>query len=109
MNIENILKEKTMKAPTGSNADEPLCRSAGFQTCCAADFQVGSTALQPAGLETRGTADLEVCATLNRYRREIRTNYWVDAAAWAFSTLAIGDTKFDVRAGHRLDDGLTVV
>jgi hypothetical protein len=40
---------------------------AGFQTCCVADFQVGITALPPAGLETRDTADLEVCATPNRY------------------------------------------
>jgi hypothetical protein len=41
-----------------------LC-SAGFQTCCIADFQVGRTpAVVPsAGLETRDTADLEVCAT----------------------------------------------
>jgi hypothetical protein len=47
--------------------DPPSLRSAGFQTCCAADFQVGLAVLEPAGLETRGTADLEVCATLNRY------------------------------------------
>jgi hypothetical protein len=42
-----------------------LC-SAGFQTCCIADFQVGktSTIVQSAGLETRDTADLEVCATV---------------------------------------------
>ena len=41
-----------------------LC-SAGFQTCCIADFQVGGTPaiVQSAGLETRDTADLEVCAT----------------------------------------------
>ena len=41
-------------------------RSAGFQTCCVADFQVGN-AVQfgwPADLEIRDTADLEVCATL---------------------------------------------
>jgi hypothetical protein len=44
-------------------------RSAGFQTCCVAGFQAGITAQPPAGLETRDTADLEVCATLNRYRR----------------------------------------
>jgi hypothetical protein len=43
-------------------------RGAGFQTCCVADFQVGITALPPAGLETRDTADLEVCVTLNGYR-----------------------------------------
>jgi hypothetical protein len=42
-------------------------RSAGFQTCRAADFQVGFPALRPAGLETCGTADLEVCATLKKY------------------------------------------
>jgi hypothetical protein len=41
-------------------------RSAGFQTCCVADFQVGKAhnIQQHAGLETRDTADLEVCATL---------------------------------------------
>src|SRR5208283_3486341 len=39
--------------------------SAGFQTCCVADFQVGVALeiAQIAGLETRDTADLEVCAT----------------------------------------------
>jgi hypothetical protein len=37
--------------------------SAGFQTCCIADFQVGRTRDAAAGLETRDTADLEVCAT----------------------------------------------
>ena len=47
-------------------------RSAGFQTCCIADFQVGSAVLRPAGLETRDTADLEVCATLDRYGRAAR-------------------------------------
>jgi hypothetical protein len=41
-------------------------RSAGFQTCCIADFQVGNTVEfgWPADLEIRDTADLEVCATL---------------------------------------------
>jgi hypothetical protein len=41
-------------------------RSAGFQTCCIADFQVGKVLenARPAGLETRDTADLEVCATV---------------------------------------------
>ena len=40
-------------------------RSAGFQTCCIADFQVGNTVEfgWPADLEIRDTADLEVCAT----------------------------------------------
>ena len=42
-------------------------RGAGFQTCCIAGFQAGSATLLQAGLETRDTADLEVCATLNRY------------------------------------------
>jgi hypothetical protein len=45
----------------------PILRGAGFQTCCIADFQVGLAALRPAGLETRDTADLEVCATLVRH------------------------------------------
>jgi hypothetical protein len=49
------------------SADLPSLRSAGFQTCCIADFQVGFPALRPAGLETRDTADLEVCATLNSH------------------------------------------
>jgi hypothetical protein len=49
------------------SADLPGLRSAGFPTCCIADFQVGSPALWPAGLETRDTADLEVCATPNSY------------------------------------------
>ena len=41
-------------------------RSAGFQTCCVADFPVGGTSGSCAGsgLEARETADLEVCATL---------------------------------------------
>jgi hypothetical protein len=40
--------------------------SAGFKTCCIADFQIGRVreSAQLAGLETRGTAELEVCATL---------------------------------------------
>ena len=73
-----------------------MLRSAGFQTCCIADFQVGYAALRPAGLETRGTADLEVCATLNRYpaatgephrdgaetRSRGRLRYMAPAARW---------------------------
>ena len=41
-------------------------RSAGFQTCCVADFQIGGAGefVSGAGLETRDTADLEVCATV---------------------------------------------
>jgi hypothetical protein len=44
----------------------PAARSAGFQTCCVADFQVGRThnIQQHAGVENRDKADLEVCATL---------------------------------------------
>ncbi len=40
-------------------------RSAGFQTCRIADFPIGDgdEVLGSAGLETRDTADLEVCAT----------------------------------------------
>jgi small subunit ribosomal protein S16 len=43
-----------------------LVRSAGFQTCCVADFQVGRVLenARSAGLETRDTADLEVCVTV---------------------------------------------
>jgi hypothetical protein len=42
----------------------PGC-SAGFQTCCIADGQIGAApeAVRSAGLEIRDTADLEVCAT----------------------------------------------
>ena len=41
-------------------------RSAGFPTCRIADFQIGGACgvVLSAGLETRDTADLEVCATL---------------------------------------------
>ena len=50
---------------------ETAVRSAGFQTCCIADFPIcrprKNPALgivqRPAGLETRDTADSEVCAT----------------------------------------------
>jgi hypothetical protein len=43
-------------------------RSAGFQTCCIADFQVGRVLenARPTGLETRDSADLEVCAAVGR-------------------------------------------
>jgi hypothetical protein len=58
---------KPQPAPCLFSADLPGLRSAGFQTCCIADFQAGSPALWPAGLDTRDTADLEVCATLNSY------------------------------------------
>jgi hypothetical protein len=52
--------------------DRPLLRSAGFQTCCAADFQIGPAALRMAGLETCDTADLEVCATNDPGRSNAR-------------------------------------
>jgi hypothetical protein len=58
---------KPQPAPYLLSADLPSLRSAGFLTCCIAGFQAGSPALWPAGLESRGTADLEVCATLNSY------------------------------------------
>ena len=56
---------------------------AGFQTCCIADFQIGRASLfrapwngaRPAGLETRDTADSEVCATMRvRKIRVIRSH-----------------------------------
>jgi len=49
-------------------------RSAGFQTCRMADFQVGKAlGITPfAGLETRDTADLEVCT--------IRRSNWKSSA-----------------------------
>jgi hypothetical protein len=45
-------------------------RSAGFQTCCIADFQIGELhdVARGAGLETRDTADLEVGATVEAPR-----------------------------------------
>src|ERR1035438_8431256 len=48
---------------------DPAKRSADFQVCRIADFQVGWAADRLAGLETRDTADLEVCATLSYFRR----------------------------------------
>jgi hypothetical protein len=46
-------------------------RSAGFQTCCVADFQVGNASHggAAADLETRDTADLEVGATVREFCR----------------------------------------
>jgi hypothetical protein len=58
-------KEKAALAPAPYTH---FLRSAGFQTCCGADFQVGGTALRAAGLETCGTAGLETCATKQRTR-----------------------------------------
>jgi hypothetical protein len=60
-------RRKPLPAPYLLSADLPGLRSAGFQTSCIADFQVGSPALWPVGLATRDTADLEVCATRNSY------------------------------------------
>ena len=50
---------------TNTAASEAPSRSADFQVCRIADFQVGRAGelAPPAGLETRDTADLEVCAT----------------------------------------------
>jgi len=50
-------------------------RSAGFQTCRIADFQIGKSydLVQSADFETRDTADLEVCATVQT--REARVNH----------------------------------
>jgi hypothetical protein len=58
----NVEENKTTLSPMQPDMQ---ARSAGFQTCCIADFQVGKTLeiTQFAGLETRDTADLEVCAT----------------------------------------------
>jgi hypothetical protein len=44
-------------------------RSAGFQTCCIADFQIGSACdvVRRAGLETGDTAGSEACATMLRF------------------------------------------
>jgi hypothetical protein len=49
-------------------------RSAGFQTCCVADFQVGSAWnwSAAADVEIRDTADLEVCATGMAFCRGLR-------------------------------------
>jgi hypothetical protein len=63
----NSPSPKPQPAPYLFGADLPGLRSAGFQTCCIADFPVGSQALWPTGLETRDTADLEVCGTLNSH------------------------------------------
>jgi hypothetical protein len=51
---------------TARNRPVAPTRGAGFPTCCIADFQVGKGLGIPwfAGLETRDTADLEVCATV---------------------------------------------
>ena len=53
------------KGSRTSRAASSSAGSAGFQTCCIADFQVGWRLECPhaAGLETCDTADLEVCAT----------------------------------------------
>lgn len=48
----------------------PPNRGAGFQTCRIAGFQTGAAAAveRSAGLETRDTADLAVCATFADWR-----------------------------------------
>jgi hypothetical protein len=59
---------------------DALARSAGFQTCCVADFQVGRAwnIARLAGLETRDTADLEVCATVVKFSvaKRLPTRKW---------------------------------
>jgi hypothetical protein len=53
------------------SAELPAFRGAGFQTCCVAGFQTRwpDPLTCAADLEVGDTADLEVCATLNRYGR----------------------------------------
>jgi hypothetical protein len=48
-------------------------RSAGFQACRTADFQVGHTTAPLADLETRDTAGLEARAALTIYGRPLRS------------------------------------
>jgi hypothetical protein len=68
--FRQLVSRKNLSVNFGVHLDNTseatrLPRSAGFQTCCIADFQVGKVVeiTQFAGLETRDTADLEVCAT----------------------------------------------
>ena len=80
------------------SANRPMLRSAGFQTCCTADFQVRSTALGPAGLETRDTADLEVRATLNRYPGRACLAIWLLAGSvslWSVKAAAQQPSNVD--------------
>jgi hypothetical protein len=51
--------------PRKLSREATLGRSAGFPTCCVADFQIGwaRDSGRPAGLEICDTADSEVCAT----------------------------------------------
>ena len=51
-------------------------RSAGFQTCRVADFQIGRArgVVRSAGLETRETADLEIDDTAAGVKVRPRTN-----------------------------------
>ncbi|MBI3851713.1 MAG: hypothetical protein HY298_15775 [Verrucomicrobia bacterium] len=61
--IANVASRKI----TAATQDPRTHRSAGFQTCCIADFQIGAQAVfvRPAGLKTRGTADLELCSEVS--------------------------------------------
>ena len=66
------------------NARPALDRSAGFQTCRIADFQIGRPSNRPpaSGLETCDTADLEVCATaLGPARCELTRRDFIRGAA----------------------------
>ena len=60
-----VRHENKAHLDTAAIGRERAAGSAGFQTCCIADFQVGGAVelVRRAGLETRDTADLEVCAT----------------------------------------------
>jgi hypothetical protein len=55
-----------------------MARSAVFQNCCPADFQIGSAL---AGWETRSTADLEVCATRKKGKIRVIHNEETHEAA----------------------------
>ena len=69
------------------SAELPAFRGAGFQTCCVAGFQTRwpDPLTCAADLEVGDTADLEVCATLNRYSAQPR--------AESFHRVAIGKTN----------------
>jgi len=61
-----LTAKPALAKPLLARSKAPVYRSAGFQTCRIADFQVGwpLDGASPAGLETRDTAGLETCATV---------------------------------------------
>ena len=81
-----------MAAANPMSADLPRARSSGFQTCRVADFQVGSAAVRSTRLETRHTADLKVCATLNRYATSRRCSIGMKSRD--------GSATLVIRRGH---------